>query len=90
MSLPLIGLDNEGNPSEEPPVEALKAAPAAEASTAEVPVDGTPAPRQSLFQARRRKPPRNPGLKSCARWAQPLHCAVCWAVFWLWCCCTLG
>ena len=43
MSLPLIGLDNEGNPSEEPPVEALKAAPAAEASTAEVPVDGTPA-----------------------------------------------
>ena len=42
MSLPLIGLDNEGNPSEEPPVEALKAAPAAEASTAEVPVDGTP------------------------------------------------
>ena len=43
MSLPLIGLDNEGNPSEEPPVEARKAAPAAEASTAEVPVDGTPA-----------------------------------------------
>ena len=43
MSLPLIGLDNEGNLSEEPPVEALKAAPAAEASTAEVPVDGTPA-----------------------------------------------
>ena len=43
MSLPRIGLDNEGNPSEEPPVEALKAAPAAEASTAEVPVDGTPA-----------------------------------------------
>ena len=43
MSLPLIGLDNEGNLSEEPPVEALKTAPAAEASTAEVPVDGTPA-----------------------------------------------
>ena len=39
MSLPLIGLDNEGNPSKEPPVEALKAAPAAEASTAEVPVE---------------------------------------------------
>ena len=48
MSLPLIGLDNEGNPSEEPPVEALKAAPAAEASTAEVPVDGTPAAEAEL------------------------------------------